>query len=74
MIGVTALYVLFQVDALSQKRIIAFFNEFVCQAVTFLNNFSSVCEDKLLKVETRLERMETILQILESKVRIAVLA
>ena len=58
----------FQVGALSQKRIIAFFNEFVGQTVTFLNKFSAECEEKLFVVDTRLEKLETMLSILEAKV------
>ncbi|XP_037070070.1 WASH complex subunit 3-like isoform X2 [Pollicipes pollicipes] len=56
-----------EVDALSQKRIITFINEFVCQTVTFLNKFASNCEDKLITVDNRLEKLETMLSILEAK-------
>ncbi|XP_043239291.1 WASH complex subunit 3-like [Amphibalanus amphitrite] len=56
-----------EVGALSQRRIIAFFNEFVAQTVTFLNKFSSQCEEKLFTVDTRLEKLETMLSILEAK-------
>lgn len=56
-----------EVGALSQKRIIAFFNEFVGKTVAFLNNFSSECEEKLFVVDTRIDKLETMLSILEAK-------
>ena len=61
-------FCILQVGALSQRRIIAFFNEFVGQTVGFLNKFSSECEEKLFIVDTRLEKLETMLSILEAKV------
>jgi len=56
-----------EVNALSQKRIMTFFNEFVSHTVTFLNKFSSDCEEKLFEVDTILEKLETMLSILEAK-------
>ena len=62
------MYVYFQVPAINQKRTLAFLNHYVTHTVRFLNRFSCVCEEKLISLSTRIQRLETTLNILEAKV------
>ncbi|BFZ09178.1 hypothetical protein BsWGS_12217 [Bradybaena similaris] len=56
-----------KVDAINQKRTIAFINHFVTHTSRFLNHFANVCEDKLEKLNERLQQLEISLSILEAK-------
>ncbi|CAG5119943.1 unnamed protein product [Candidula unifasciata] len=56
-----------KVDAINQKRTIAFLNHFVTHTSRFLNHFANVCEDKLEKLTERLQQLEISLSILEAK-------
>lgn len=58
-----------QVEALNPKRTLAFVNHWVAHTISFLNQFSSVCEEKLTEVDLKLQRTEDALSILEEKVR-----
>ncbi|KAK3585737.1 hypothetical protein CHS0354_020306 [Potamilus streckersoni] len=56
-----------KVEALNQKRIIAFLNHFITHSASFLNRFSCVCEEKLEHLSSRLQQLEITLNILEAK-------
>ena len=57
-----------QVGAIHQKRTVAFLNHFITHTVKFLNHFSCVCEEKLSDLAVKIQRLETAMSILESKV------
>lgn len=56
-----------KVEAIDQAKTLARINFFVTNTVSFLNHFSTVCEDKLLQVHERLQKVESSLLLLESK-------
>ncbi|XP_050392555.1 WASH complex subunit 3 isoform X2 [Patella vulgata] len=56
-----------KVDAIQQKRSIAFINHFITHTARFLNRFSCVCEEKLENLSTKIQRLEISLSILEAK-------
>ncbi|XP_005108263.1 WASH complex subunit 3 [Aplysia californica] len=56
-----------KVEAINQKRTIAFINHFVTHTARFLNHFSCVCEDKLEHLSGRLQQLEISLSIVEAK-------
>ncbi|XP_055684515.1 WASH complex subunit 3 [Lutzomyia longipalpis] len=56
-----------QVPPIHQKRILAFVNTFVVSTVTFLNKFVIKCESKFIEFETKLQKVEASLAILENK-------
>ncbi|KAL3883424.1 hypothetical protein ACJMK2_029689 [Sinanodonta woodiana] len=56
-----------KVEALNQKRIIAFLNHFITHSASFLNRFSCVCEEKLEHLSSRLQQLEITMNILEAK-------
>ena len=55
-------------EAINQKRTIAFINHFVTHTARFLNHFSCVCEDKLEHLSSRLQQLEISLSVVEAKV------
>nr|XP_057933784.1 WASH complex subunit 3 [Doryrhamphus excisus] len=55
------------VPGIQQRRIVAFLNQFIVHTVRFLNNFSTVCEEKLSNISLRIQQIETTLCILEAK-------
>ncbi|XP_077449699.1 WASH complex subunit 3 isoform X2 [Stigmatopora argus] len=55
------------VPAIQQRRMVAFLNQFIVHTVRFLNNFSTVCEEKLANISLRIQQIETTLCILEAK-------
>ncbi|XP_077864541.1 WASH complex subunit 3-like [Saccoglossus kowalevskii] len=57
-----------KVEAIHQKRMLAFLNHFITHTVRFLNKFSCVCEEKLGNLYIRIQRLETTLNILEAKI------
>lgn len=61
-------FLIFQVEALNQKKTVAFINHFVTHTARFLNKFSNVCEEKLEHLDGRLKQLEISLNILEAKV------
>jgi WASH complex subunit CCDC53 len=63
----------FQIDALQQKRTLAFVNHFVLTTVQFLNNFAKRCEQKLMLFENKLEKVEAAMVLLEARVSIFIL-
>lgn len=66
------LYILllfFKVEAIQQKRTLAFLNHFITHTASFLNKFSGVCEEKLEKMSNRLQQLEITMNILEAKVK-----
>lgn len=56
-----------KVASIHHKRTLAFLNHFISHTINFLNKFSRVCETKLEDINTRVQRMETSLSILEAK-------
>ncbi|KAH9525088.1 WASH complex subunit 3 [Bulinus truncatus] len=56
-----------KVEAISQKRTIAFINHFITHTARFLNRFGNVCEEKLEHLHGRLQQLEISLTILEAK-------
>ena len=57
-----------KVNAIHQKRLVAFINHFLTNSVEHLNRFSSVCEEKLTAINTKIQRLENVLNILETKI------
>uniref|UniRef100_A0A1A7XUU2 WASH complex subunit 3 n=1 Tax=Iconisemion striatum TaxID=60296 RepID=A0A1A7XUU2_9TELE len=56
-----------KVPAIQQRRIVGYLNQFVVHTVRFLNQFSTVCEEKLANISLRIQQIETTLSILEAK-------
>ena len=56
-----------QVECIQRKRLLAFVNHFVAQTASFLSNFGQECEAKLQQVDLRIQRLDTDLTLLESK-------
>ncbi|XP_033741720.1 WASH complex subunit 3-like [Pecten maximus] len=56
-----------KVEAIHQKRTLAFLNHFVSHTASFLNRFSCVCEEKLDHMSSRLQQLEITMNILEAK-------
>ncbi|XP_013416681.1 WASH complex subunit 3 [Lingula anatina] len=57
-----------KVGAIHHKRTVAFLNHFVIHTSRFLNRFSCVCEEKLMHLSTRIQRLETTMNMLETKI------
>ncbi|WAR09027.1 WASC3-like protein [Mya arenaria] len=57
-----------QVEAINQKRIIAFVNHFVSHTAGFLNRFSCVCEEKLEQLSHRMQQLDITMSLLEAKI------
>ncbi|XP_047119415.1 WASH complex subunit 3 isoform X1 [Schistocerca piceifrons] len=55
------------VTPIHQKRMYAFINHFITNTVSFLNKFSQSCELRLEKFDSRLQKLEASLCILETK-------
>ncbi|XP_063877241.1 WASH complex subunit 3-like [Scylla paramamosain] len=56
-----------KVEAINQKRTLAFINHWVLHTVAFLNQFSAMCEERLIALDTKLRRADHTLAILEAK-------
>ncbi|MPC15995.1 WASH complex subunit CCDC53 [Portunus trituberculatus] len=56
-----------KVEAINQKRTLAFINHWVLHTVAFLNQFSAMCEERLIALDTKLRRADHSLAILEAK-------
>lgn len=63
-----------QVEAIQQKRIVAFLNHFVTHTAKFLNRFSSVCEEKLEHMSNRIQELEISMNLLEAKVGMPIMS
>ena len=57
------------VDSIGHARIMASINQFAERTVDFLNRFSNICDMKLLDVSQRLNNIEILTKILESKLQ-----
>ncbi len=57
-------------DCESQRRVLAYFNHFIANSAKFIQDFSTNCETKLAKIARKIAKIETDLQILESKLGI----
>ncbi|XP_065158136.1 WASH complex subunit 3 [Atheta coriaria] len=55
------------IQPIHQKRTIAFVNHFLLSTVSFLNDFASSCESRLMQFEYKLQKVEASLLILESQ-------
>lgn len=58
-----------KVPSIEQKRMLAFINHFILNTVDFLNKFIANCETKFIEFDTKLQKVESSLLIVESKVR-----
>lgn len=56
-----------KVDPVPPKRSLACINHFIMHTVSFLNRFSCACEEKLEDLTVRIQRLETTMNLLESK-------
>lgn len=56
-----------KVTAIHPKRMLAFLNHFIIHTTRFLNKFSCVCEQKLLDLNQRIQKLEVTMNILEAK-------
>ncbi|KAL7640885.1 UNVERIFIED_CONTAM: hypothetical protein RMT77_008022 [Armadillidium vulgare] len=56
-----------EIEALNQKRTLAFINHWVYHTVLFLNQFSVICQQKLSTLDSKLRRANDLLSTLESK-------
>ncbi|XP_064395226.1 WASH complex subunit 3-like [Halichondria panicea] len=56
-----------KVPALEHKKTLIFLNRFIIQSTQFLNRFSTVCEQRLTELSTRIQRLDISLNILEAK-------
>ncbi|XP_067675620.1 WASH complex subunit 3-like [Haliotis asinina] len=56
-----------KVEAIHQKRTIAFINHFITHTASFLNRFSGVCEQKLEHLSNRIQHLEISMSLLEAK-------
>ncbi|KAL8610024.1 hypothetical protein ACOMHN_045422 [Nucella lapillus] len=56
-----------KVEAINQKRTLAFINHFITHTSRFLNRFSCVCEEKLEGLHGRIQQLEISLNLLEAK-------
>lgn len=57
-----------KVTAIHPKRMLAFLNHFIIHTTRFLNKFSCVCEQKLLDLNQRIQKLEVTMNILEAKI------
>lgn len=55
------------VESIGHARIMASINQFAERTVDFLNRFSNICDLKLLEVSERINNIEILTKILESK-------
>eukprot|EP00040_Diaphanoeca_grandis_P014151 m.71610 g.71610 ORF g.71610 m.71610 type:complete len:345 (-) comp24370_c0_seq1:281-1315(-) len=55
------------VKPIKHKRTVTFLNHFIAHTASFLNRFSTVCEEKLETIAFRLQRLEITVTILEEK-------
>ncbi|VVD03311.1 unnamed protein product [Leptidea sinapis] len=56
-----------KIAALQQKRTLAFINHFVITTAQFLNNFAKQCENKLMKFERKIEKINATMVLLETR-------
>lgn len=52
---------------MEQRQLVTYINHFITSTVTFLNNFMTHCEAKMMKSEQRLQKISASLCILETK-------
>ncbi|KAK6622027.1 hypothetical protein RUM44_001834 [Polyplax serrata] len=55
------------VNAINKKRLLAFVNHFIVNTTQFLNNLSKSCEYGLMTLENKIQKLETSIVMLESK-------
>jgi WASH complex subunit CCDC53 len=56
-----------KVEGLQRRRVVTFVNHFIIQTSSFMTKFSHTCDIKLLALSKKLQRLETSLALLESK-------
>ncbi|XP_022164469.1 WASH complex subunit 3 [Myzus persicae] len=56
-----------KVPPMKQRQLVTYINHFITSTVTFLNNFMTHCEAKMMKSEQRLQKISASLCILETK-------
>ncbi|XP_037036986.1 WASH complex subunit 3 [Bradysia coprophila] len=57
-----------QLPPIDQKRLVTFINHFLIDTTKFLNSFLVNCENKFVTLESRLQKINSELTIIESKV------
>lgn len=55
------------VDSIHKKRLLAFINHFIISTSSFLNKLSKSCEQRFMTLETKIQKLEASVIILESK-------
>lgn len=55
------------IEGIQRKRLLTFVNHYVIQMTSFLSDFSSQCDLKLIRVGRKLASLETSLLLLEQK-------
>lgn len=60
--------ILFQLPPIDQKRLVAFVNHFLIDTTEFLNSFLVNCENKFITLESKLQKINAELVIIESKI------
>lgn len=58
----------FQLPPIDQKRLICFVNHFLIDTTKFLNQFLVNCENKFVTLESRLQKINAELTVIESKI------
>ncbi|XP_060838965.1 WASH complex subunit 3 [Rhopalosiphum padi] len=56
-----------KVPPMEQRQLVTYINHFITSTVTFLNDFMTHCEAKMMKSEQRLQKISASLCILETK-------
>ena len=56
-----------QFEPISHKKTLTLVNYFILNASQFLNSFSAVSENKIHQIDEKLDRLETLLAIMEAK-------
>ncbi|XP_015379028.1 PREDICTED: WASH complex subunit CCDC53 [Diuraphis noxia] len=56
-----------KIPPMEQRQLVTYINHFIRSTVTFLNNFMTHCEAKMMKSEQRLQKISASLCILETK-------
>ena len=60
--------VIIQIEPITPRRTLTFINYFISQTTNFLNKFATTCEERLDEIGLRIQNMEILLAILETKV------
>jgi len=56
-----------EIQAVPSSKTVVMVNNFIINTTTFLNKFSTICEERLLKVSNLIQRLEISMALLEAK-------